>query len=147
MADSKLAAKKKTSPPSNGVTWDSVEAAVEILADAVAAGPTSAPVVGTTAATPYQAAKTVALTTVPEAVAAATRLVDSVVLYGQKARATNNTSTCYVGFTNVDGEQLLPITAGSYISLSAPPGKKIDLAGIYVDVGTNGDGVVYMAFA
>ncbi len=102
---------------------------------------------GTTAATPYQAAKVVAATGTPEAISATTLLVDSVVIYGQKAKGSNNTSTCYLGFTSVNEAQLLPITAGSYVSLSAPLGKKIDLAGIFVDVGTAGDGVIYTAFA
>lgn len=102
---------------------------------------------GTTAATPYQATKTVAATGTPEALAATSMLVDSVVLDARKARGTLNTSTCFIGFTNVNDAQLYPLAPGERLSLSAPPGKRIDLAGIYVDVGTNGDGITYTALA
>lgn len=122
----------------------SLDSAGNICVTVVPAGGSAG---GTTAATFSQAVKTVAATGTPEAIAATTTLVDSVVIYGQKALATNNTSTCYIGPTSGNGTQLLPIAAGSYVTLSAPTGKKIDLAGIFVDVGTNGDGVIYTALA
>lgn len=99
----------------------------------------------TTAATLTQAVKTVAASGTPEALGSG--LVESVAIRPNKARGTANTGNVYVGFgaTN-DTQQLWELTpTASPITLSAPAGKKIDLSTIYIDVVTNGDGVVYFA--
>lgn len=102
---------------------------------------------GSTAATGVQATKTVAATGTPERLAAASTLVDSVLLEGKLSRTTNNTGIVYLGFSGTNDSQLLAISPGGQLSLSAPTGKKLDLNLIYVDVATAADGVTYTAFS
>lgn len=101
--------------------------------------------VSTTAATVTQATKTVAASGTPERLAAATTLVESVLLEGKNARGTNNTGSVFVGPSSTNDAQLLEIAPGESIELKAPAGKKIDLNLLYIDVATNADGITYTA--
>lgn len=99
----------------------------------------------TTAATLTQALKTVAATGTPEALGSG--LVESVAIRPKKTRTTANTGNVWIQnvVTNdlAGGWELAPTDAP--LVLSAPVGKKIDLAAIFIDVATNGDGVIYTA--
>jgi hypothetical protein len=101
----------------------------------------------TTAATFLQGVKTVAATATPERLVAESTLVDSVELFARKAAGTANTGNIWIGPASADGAQLRIMAAGDSITYSAPPGKKIDLYDIYIDVATAGDGVVYTALS
>ena len=105
------------------------------------AGPAPGPNNSTTAWTPSQAYKTVAASGTPEALGSG--LVESVTITGQKNRTTANTGSVWIGFSSVNDTQLRLLVPGDSISYTAPDGKKIDLSGIFVDVATNGDGVLY----
>ena len=101
----------------------------------------------TVAATFLQGVKTVAATGTPERLVAESTLVDSVELFARKAAGTANTGNIWIGPASADGAQLRIMAAGDSITYSAPPGKKIDLYNIYIDVATAGDGVVYTALS
>lgn len=99
--------------------------------------------------TPYhrqmqQATKTVAATGTPERLVATagTYLFQFAVLFGKKAPRTDNTSDAYVGVTATDDTQPYLIPVGLTVSIEAPEGMLFDLYDFYLDVGTNGDGVV-----
>lgn len=98
----------------------------------------------TTAATFAGFVKTVAASGTPEALGSG--LVESVAIRPNKARGTANTGNVYIqsAATNdlAGGWELTP--TASPIVITAPAGKKIDLASIFIDVATNGDGVVAM---
>jgi hypothetical protein len=112
------------------------------------------PVVGTVTPGPTPASastatlggtfKTVAATGTPERLAAATTLCTSVVLQGYKAQGTINTGNVYVGQGSADAAQQILLAAGASLSITAPPGKFIDLNLIYLDVATAADGVGYL---
>lgn len=99
----------------------------------------------TTAATLTQANKTVAATGTPEAIG--TGLVESIVIKVLKGRTTANTGNVFIGFSATNDTQLYTLAPGEELALAAPDGKKLDLSGIYIDVATNGDGVIYTAVA
>lgn len=87
--------------------------------------------------------KTVAATGTPEALTNTVIKVTSVTLHGKKSRTTANTSTCYVGTTSTNDTQLFALAAGGELVIGPlPSGEKFDLSTIYIDVGTNDDGVV-----
>lgn len=94
-----------------------------------------------TATTLTQAYKTVASTSVPEAVG--TGLVESLTLTAQKSRTTANTGNVWIGFSATNDTQLRLLTPGDSVTYVAVDGKKINLAAIFIDVATNGDGVLY----
>lgn len=104
---------------------------------------TPGPNTSTTAYTGAQAVKTVAATGTPERMAAATTLCDSVLIEGKNARGTNNTGNIFIGYAATNDSQLLLITPGQSITITAPAGKKVDLNLLYIDVATNADGVIY----
>lgn len=95
----------------------------------------------TTVATLAQAYKTVTASGVPEAVGSG--LVESVLFTARKNRTTANTGDVFIGFSPTNDTQLRQLSPGESVSYTAPEGKKINLAGIYIDVATNGDGVLY----
>jgi hypothetical protein len=88
-------------------------------------------------------AKIPAATDTPEALAAAGTLVQSVAIYGQRGARTGNTSSVWIDSVPADGSQQIEIPPGAALTLVAPPGKLIDLSGLYVDSETSGDGVFY----
>jgi hypothetical protein len=94
------------------------------------------------AATFAQINKTVASVTVPEAIAGSTTLCESVEITALKGRDTANTGNVFIGFSATNDTQLTRLVPGESKTFTAPPGKKLDLAGFYVDVATAGDGVI-----
>jgi hypothetical protein len=110
-------------------------------------GPASQPNVSTTKATILQGNKTVAATATPERLVAESTLVDSVEIVARKGRGLANTGDVWIGPQDANDAQLRRLANGDAITLTAPVGKKIDLFDIFLDVATNGDGVIYTAIA
>jgi hypothetical protein len=119
--------------------WASGSGSLIAIAKAIAAGG-SASAAGTIA----QVIKTVAATGTPEAIAATATLFKMATLIGVKAARTNNTGIVYVGASATNDTQPLAVSPGERVSLEAPPGQKLDLAAIYVDVLNAGDGVAVL---
>jgi hypothetical protein len=88
-----------------------------------------------------EGSKTVALTTVPEALSSVDRWVE---VFEVRAN-TANTVACRVGFTATDGQQKWELLPSEWKSWRAPKGKLYNLAKIFVDVGVNGEGVIFHA--
>lgn len=95
-----------------------------------------------TPATITQIVKTVSAAATPEPIAASQTLVESVEIYARKAQGTANTGNVWIGPSSADGTNARLLEPGDSYTITAPAGKKIDLNDIYVDVATNGDGVV-----
>jgi hypothetical protein len=85
----------------------------------------------------YEITKTVALSTVPEALTAADRFVREVTIYPLRT----NTGQVFIGTVATNDSQHIP---PPYI-ITAPEGKLINLATIYIDVEVNGEGVRILA--
>jgi|GEM_PF-6342417 len=79
--------------------------------------------------------KTVAATGTPEVLVASATLVDTVIISPLRA----NTGVAYVGLASGNDTQALEAP----VVLTAPPGKKINLNLIYIDVAVAGEGVRY----
>lgn len=107
-----------------------------------------------TKATFVQGSKAPASAGTPEALAAAGTYVQQVVICGQRAARVANTGSVWIGSTSTNDAQLVELLAGvaapgpgingSSYTITAPPGKVIDLGDIYVDSVTAGDGVTYL---
>lgn len=69
-------------------------------------------------------------------------LYRSATLYGKRAARTDNTSDAYFGPESADGAQPHLLQAGGEVSVDVATGVALDLADLYLDVGTNADGVV-----
>ena len=89
-----------------------------------------------------QGTKLVTTAGTPVALVAASTLVRSVEFIGYKARATANAGAVYIG---TKGSQLRTLASAAAVTLPANDGEKIDLASIYIDAATNGDGVLWTA--
>lgn len=87
--------------------------------------------------------KTVALIGTPEALAASSTLVQSLIIKAYKSRAAQNTGLVWIGHTSTNDAQSYPLSPGDSLAFEAPPGKKIDLNTIFLDVETAGDGVTF----
>lgn len=108
----------------------------------------------TTKATFVTGSKAPASAGTPEALAAAATYVQQVVICGQRAARVANTGSVWIGSSSANDSQLVELLAGvaapgpgingtSY-TITAPPGKVIDLGDIYVDSVTVGDGVTWL---
>lgn len=97
------------------------------------------------ATTPITGRKTVTATGTPEALVSASRCVQSVEIRAQKSQNSANTGNVYVGFSSGNGEQDVPLEPGDVWAVTMDQGQKLDLATIYIDVATNGDGVTFTA--
>ena len=86
-----------------------------------------------------------ASTGTPEALAADGTLVQSVTIWGFKAARTNNTTSAWIDSISTNDAQTVEVPAGTPVTITAAPGKVIDLNDIYVDITTAGDGVFYLA--
>lgn len=95
--------------------------------------------------TPIENAKTVTSAGTPEAVSATSLAVQSVEFIAQKDQGSANSGNIWIGFSATNGAQRRLMAPGDVWAITADQGQKLDLAGIYVDVATNGDGVTYVA--
>jgi hypothetical protein len=98
-----------------------------------------------TPATITQGNKTVAAAATPERIVASSTLVTSVEIVARKGRGVANTGDVWIGPQSANDAQLRRLTPGDAITLTAPAGKKIDLNLIFVDVATDGDGIIFTA--
>jgi hypothetical protein len=87
--------------------------------------------------------KAPASTSVPEALAATGTYVQSVVIVAMRAARVANTGSVFIDSVSADSAQLIELSPGSTYTITAPPGKVIDLGGIYVDAATLTDGVFF----
>lgn len=90
------------------------------------------------AATHGFAVKSVASAGTPEALAAAGTLVVSVLIVPKRG----NTNPVWIGSSGTNDAPSVKVT-DTGVALTAPPGTRIDLGLIFVDVTTNGEGVAY----
>lgn len=98
----------------------------------------------TTAATYVEGTKAPASTGTPEALST-TNLVHSVIIRAGRTARVANTGSVWIGTSSTNDTQLIELIPGATLTITAPPGKYIDLAGIYVDSVTSTDGVVFIA--
>lgn len=82
---------------------------------------------------------------VPEALAGVQTLVQSVTLFARRGARVDNVGTIWWGFTAGNDTQQKPLLPGEGTKIEAPIGKLIDLALIYIDAATLGDGVQWIA--
>ena len=97
---------------------------------------------GLTTVVPDWFVKTNASTSVPVRLSNTRIKFRSATLRGEKAVGTNNTGTVRIGWSGVDGEQTIPISAGEEIGLEAGSGEALDFYDIWLDCATANDGVV-----
>ena len=90
---------------------------------------------------PTQIIKTVAATTVTEALAADGTFFRGATVTGKKTARTDNAGNVFLGIGATLGTQTCLIEPGETIVLEASPGEKGDLGDWYLDVDTAGDGV------
>lgn len=69
-----------------------------------------------------------------------------VTIIGKASPRSANTSTAYIGFTSGNDTQPYPVLSGGEVVLRIPDNETINLANIWVDVGTAGDGVTIIYF-
>jgi hypothetical protein len=91
---------------------------------------------------PTTVIKTVAASGTPESIAADGTFFRHATVFAKKAARTVNTGVIYVGTTSVNDAQPYDLEPGDVWTIDAPAGGKLDLNDFYVDVATNGDGVV-----
>ena len=91
---------------------------------------------------PGQIIKTVAAAATPEAITDTPVYFSYAHFIGNKAARTGNTGTVYLGVTSGNDTQPIAIATGATFTLSAPGGIKLDFHDFYIDVVTNGDGLV-----
>ena len=94
---------------------------------------------------PQQIIKTVAASGTPEAITSTSPTYFSNAIYiGLKAvnPRTANSGIVYLGVTSGNETQPIAINPSEVYSISAPTGVIFDLSTWYLDVATNGDGVV-----
>lgn len=70
--------------------------------------------------------------------------VTKVTIIGKKAARTANTGTVYVGPSSANDSQVYEIATGTIHTLSARSGTVIDLSSWWLDVDTNGDGIIIL---
>ena len=94
-------------------------------------------------AIPQQIIKTVADSGTPEAITSTspTYFVYAIFI-GRKAARTANTGNIWLGITSGDNTQPIRLVPGQEKTIEAPPSKQFNLSDWYVDVETNGDGVI-----
>ncbi len=84
------------------------------------------------------AIKSVTSAGTPEALVAASTLVCSVLIVPKRG----NSNPVWIGSSSTNDQPSIKVTDVG-VQLNAPPGSRIDLANIFVDVTTNGEGVAY----
>jgi hypothetical protein len=91
-----------------------------------------------TAATHGNAVKSVASAGTPEALASPGTLAVSVLIVPKRG----NSNPVWIGSSSTNDAPSVKVTDVGVL-LQAPPGKRLDLCNIFVDVTTNGEGVAY----
>jgi hypothetical protein len=88
--------------------------------------------------------KTVTTNTVPEQLTTTEYWGHTVTFLGMKATRTNNTGTVYVQWNSTNQGSGIPLLPGAVLSITMPDEKKkgICATNFYIDVETDGDGVV-----
>lgn len=95
------------------------------------------------AATPSQLLKTMLAADAPSPLAAVQTYFRKAIVYGVNTLAgVANTGSVYIGPSAAANQQPIEIAPGAEYVLEPPNGAKWNLADWYLDVGTNGDGVV-----
>ena len=89
-----------------------------------------------------QLTKTVAASGTPEPISATTLLVRQATIIAKKGPQTANSGIVHVGPESANGTQPYDLDPGAMTQLLDYRGAHIDLSQWYVDVETNGDGVV-----
>ena len=92
-----------------------------------------------------QGAKTVVDHTIAYSIADVTTKVNTVEIWARKNKTTDNTGNVYIGFdaSGSPSACLRALQPGETWVLSAPPGKVIDLTGIWVAADNDGDAVLF----
>jgi hypothetical protein len=114
--------------PVTGTFWQAIQ---PVLASANSS---------TVAATLTQVYKVVASAGTPETLG--TGKFECVTIKARKNRTTANTGSVFYGYAAGNDTQLGELSPGEEKVFMAPDGKKIDLSLIYLDVVTDGDGVL-----
>ena len=89
-----------------------------------------------------QLIKTVTASGTPEAIASEFTQFSHAIFIGLKAARTPNTGRVYLGVSSANDSQPITLDASETKSISAAPGVIYSLHEWYLDVATNGDGVV-----
>lgn len=98
------------------------------------------------AATIVEGFKAPAAVATPEPLVGVSTLVSQVTLFAQKTGRTGaNATTIYWGWSSANDSQLNPLAVGASITITAPEGKLIDLALLYIDATTLTDGVRWVS--
>lgn len=87
--------------------------------------------------TPQVIIKTVADTGTPDRITTTPTPATNCILVARKAAQTDNTTDINVGPVSGNGNQMIPMAPGGQYTLSG-----VDLSQWYVDVQTNGDGII-----
>jgi hypothetical protein len=95
---------------------------------------------------PGQLIKTVSATATPEAISATDLWVTKAIVIGKKAARTANTGNVHVGPTSANDTQGRTIATGAELTFEGRAGEVFNLASLYVDVETNGDGVLVIYY-
>lgn len=107
---------------------------------------TFTPGAASTVATVTEGHKAPAAIGTPEALAGVSTKVATVTLIAQRAgRGVANVGSVYWGWSAGNDTQVKELVPGDQIVISAPPGKLIDLANLYIDAATATDGVAWVA--
>lgn len=139
---------RNASGASNTIEFISADEAVEIALTVEATNtvlPTSISneITACIAATPVQILKTSTAAAAPVALTAAQTYFRKAIVYGVNTLAgVANTGSVYIGPSATASQQPIEIAPGAEYVLEPPNGAKWNLADWYLDVGTNGDGVV-----
>lgn len=94
---------------------------------------------------PLSGTKVPAAIATPEALATVEIPVHSVTIQARRAARAANVGSVWIGFGSANDSQNWELTPGKELTLTAPEGKKIDLASIFVDSATLTDGVTWLA--
>lgn len=95
-----------------------------------------------TAETITQIIKTVASSGTPEALAATATYFRKATIIAKKAGRTPNGGIVYLGVTSTNDTQPFALAIDQVIQINAVAGTALNLANFYLDVATNGDGVI-----
>lgn len=76
--------------------------------------------------------------------AASGTYVSSVVITAVRTGRVANTATVWIDAISTNDAQAITLVPGASFSITAPPGKVIDLGDLYVDSGTLTDGIFYL---